>query len=120
MSTMVELQDGAFAVEVLEADLPVLVEFYAPWCGPCRMLAPLLEEMAGTYEGRLKVVKANIDVVPALADEYGVQTVPTMIMIKRGKVVDTLPGVPTPREFTRRLDAFANASLNNGVCGCSA
>ena len=120
MSKVKELKEGEFTAQVLESGLPVMVDFFAPWCGPCRMLAPALDAMAEHYEGRLKVVKANIDDLPGLADEYGIRSVPTMILFKRGKIVDTMVGIPPAAELRQRVEAVANATLNSGVCGCSA
>ena len=120
MSPIRELKDGEFKKEVLESELPVLVDFYAPWCGPCRMRAPVLDQTAKRFEGRLTIVKVKVDDLPALADEYGVQSVPTMIIFKRGKIIDTVVGVPSSAELQRKLEDVANASLNFGVCGCSA
>ena len=120
MSTIRELKDGEFKKDVLESTLPVLVDFFAPWCGPCRMLAPVLDEKAKHFEGRLSIVKVNIDDLPELAEEYGIQSVPTMILFKRGKIIDTVVGFPSSAVLQGKLEAVANASLNFGVCGCSA
>ncbi len=120
MSTIKELNNGEFEKEVLESTLPVLVDFFAPWCGPCRMLAPVLDKKAIDYEGRLSIIKVNIDTCPELAKEYGIQSVPTMILFKRGKIIDKIIGFPSAAVLEEKMEAVANASLNFGVCGCSA
>ncbi len=89
----IDLKDEDFKKEVLDSDLPVLVYFWAPWCGPCSMLRPVIEELADDYQGRMKVCKLNIGEGRASATEYGVMSIPTLIFFKDGKVVDTIVGV---------------------------
>ena len=89
----IELTDANFEVEVLKSEIPVLVDFWAPWCGPCRMAAPVLEEMAQTYEGRLKVCKLNVDEGRQTALKYSVMSIPTLNIYKGGDVVDQIIGV---------------------------
>lgn len=120
MSAIRELKDGEFGKAVLESELPVVVDFFAPWCGPCRMLAPVLEQLGRHFEGRLDIVKVDIDALPELADEYGIRSVPTLLLFKRGKVVDTVVGLLPPAMLKSKLEDVANASINFGVCGCSA
>ncbi len=84
--------DSDFESEVLQADGPVLVDFWAEWCGPCKALAPLLEELSGEMEGKVKIVKVNIDDAPEAPGKYGVRGVPTLMIFKGGEIVDTRVG----------------------------
>lgn len=88
----IEIKDDTFKKEVLEAELPVLVDFWAPWCGPCQMVAPVIAEIAKDYEGKLKVCKLNVDDAPDTASEYGVMSIPTLAVFKKGELVDKLVG----------------------------
>ena len=81
-----------FKREVLDADLPVLVDFWAEWCGPCRMVAPIIETIAKEYKGKLKVCKLNVDEAPETASDYGIMSIPTLLIFKKGKVVDKIIG----------------------------
>ena len=84
--------DANFDAEVLKSDLPVLVDFWASWCGPCLMIAPVVEELAGTYKGRLKVVKMNVDENGQTPQTYGVMAIPTLILYKGGQVMEKVVG----------------------------
>ena len=90
--TALKLTQDNFEHEVLKADKPVLVDFWAPWCGPCRMVSPIVEEIAGEVAGRAKVGKVNVDEEPELAARYGVMSIPTLIVVKDGKVVSSTVG----------------------------
>lgn len=89
---IVSLNESNFKNEVLEAQGPVLVDFWAAWCGPCRMLAPVIEELAGDYEGKAKICKMNVDENTNTASRYGVMSIPTMLLFKEGKEVNRLVG----------------------------
>jgi thioredoxin 1 len=89
----VEVTDTNFETEVLGSDVPVLVDYWAPWCGPCRMAAPVLEKIAGEYEGRLKVCKMNVDENREVASGYRIMSIPTMQLFKNGDLVDQITGV---------------------------
>lgn len=92
MSAAAQVTDASFDKDVLESEIPVLVDFWAPWCGPCRMVAPVVEEIAQQYDGKLKVVKVNTDENPAVASKYGIRSIPTLMIFKGGQRVDMVVG----------------------------
>jgi thioredoxin 1 len=97
-SNLVHVNDKNFASEVLKADLPVLVDFWATWCGPCRSISPIVEELAKEFLGKVKVTKLNVDESPSTPSQYGVRGIPTLILFKGGKVLDQIVGaVPKAR-----------------------
>jgi thioredoxin 1 len=102
---VVELTDKNFQTEVLQAGQPVLVDFWAPWCGPCRMIAPMIEELAAEYSGAIKIGKINIDDSPRAAGDYGVSSIPTLMIFKAGEVVDRFVGVQPKNRLQAALDA---------------
>ena len=122
MNGVKEVQESGFKKDVLDSDLPVLVDFFAPWCGPCKALAPALEGIAKTYEGRLKVVKVNVDEAQYLAASHGISGVPTLKFYKDGKVVDTIVGLPSTSVLREKLEAVAadpeEASCGSSCCCC--
>jgi thioredoxin len=92
--------------EIVAATPLLLVDFWAPWCGPCRAVAPVLEDLARAEAGRLVVAKVNVDEEPTLAQRYGVQAIPTLLLFKDGRIVDTMVGAPPKAELTRRVAAL--------------
>ncbi len=105
MSEPVVVTDDNFTQEVLESSLPVLVDFWATWCGPCRMVAPIVEELAGQYEGKAKICKMDVDAAQKTASEFGIRSIPTLLIFKEGKVADQLIGAVPKQQITEKLDA---------------
>ena len=105
MSELIALTDENFSDEVLSADLPVLVDFWATWCGPCRMIAPIVEELSSEYEGKAKVCKLDVDTAQKTAAEFGIRSIPTLLIFKEGKVADQLTGAVPKQQITEMLDA---------------
>jgi thioredoxin 1 len=103
MSTQ-HFTDLNFKQEVLESDLPVLVDFWAAWCGPCKTIAPLIDELAKEYAGKLKIGKLDVDTNPKIATEYGVMSIPTIIFFKKGKVINQLVGAASKLELKRKIE----------------
>ncbi len=107
MNTQAHLKsvnDASFEVEVLKAERPTLVDFWAPWCGPCRALGPILEEVAKDYEGRLNVVKVNVDENPKTSLLYGVRSIPMLLLIRDGEVRESRVGLVPREQLTAILD----------------
>jgi thioredoxin 1 len=105
MANVAEFTDANFQEEVLQSSEPVLVDFWAPWCGPCRMIAPVVEELASEYGGSVKVGKLNIDDSPSAAASYGVSSIPTLMVFKGGDVIDRFVGVQPKAKLQQALDA---------------
>lgn len=104
-ANVVEFTDGNFQSEVLQSSDPVLVDFWAPWCGPCRMIAPMVEELASENVGSFKVGKINIDDNPSAAQRYGVSSIPTLLIFKDGQPVQSFVGVQPKNRLQQALDA---------------
>ncbi len=102
---IVHVTDATFEDEVLKADGPVLVDFWADWCGPCKMIAPILDEIAREYAGRLKVTKLNIDENPATPPKYGIRGIPTLMLFRDGEVQATKVGAVSKSQLTAFLDS---------------
>ena len=100
------VNDDTFEQDVLKSDVPVLVDFWAPWCGPCRMIAPLIDQLAEEYAGKLKAVKLNTDESPSIATEYGIRSIPTVMIFKDGKKMDTVIGAVPKSTLTGTIEKY--------------
>jgi thioredoxin 1 len=100
----IHLTDNNFKQEVLQSKLPVLVDFWAEWCMPCRMVAPVLEEIAEEYQGKLKVCKLNVDEAPQTSSEYGIMSIPTLVIFKNGEQIDRIIGVISKAELVSKIE----------------
>lgn len=101
-----EITDANFEQVVLQSDKPVMVDFWAEWCGPCRMLTPIVEEMATDYDGRAVIGKVNVDENPAVAAQFGIRNIPTVIFVKGGEIADKSVGAVPKAQLTTKLDAL--------------
>ncbi len=106
MSSAVAVTDSSFEQDVLASDVPVLVDFWAPWCGPCRMVAPVVDEIAEQYEGKVKVVKLNTDENPNVASQYGIRSIPTLMIFKGGQRVDVVVGAVPKTTLANTLEKY--------------
>lgn len=104
MAEPVTITSANFEAEVLQSSTPVLIDFWAPWCGPCRMVAPVVEDMATEYDGKLKVGKVNVDDHPAVAQRYGITGIPALLFFDGGRVVDTVVGAVPKSTLQKRVD----------------
>ncbi|HEY4441040.1 MAG TPA: thioredoxin [Candidatus Elarobacter sp.] len=104
MSALPDVSESTFQTTVLGSDKPVLVDFWAPWCGPCKMLAPVVEKIAGQLSGRVEFVKLNTDENPSLAGQYGVSGIPCLILFKGGQAVDRIVGFVPENQIKSMLD----------------
>jgi thioredoxin 1 len=105
MSKALHFTDDSFEKDVLNSDKPVLVDFWAEWCGPCRMVGPIVEEMAGEYEGKAKIGKVNVDENAQVATKYGIRSIPALLIFQNGEVVDQIVGAVPKSQLKKQLDA---------------
>lgn len=106
MSKVVTISDEIFEKEVIRASIPVVVDFWAEWCGPCHWIAPLVEEIASEYDGRLKVARMDVDTNPDIATRYGVRGIPTLILFKKGQPVERLVGYMPKLQLVARIEPY--------------
>ncbi|NJK48456.1 thioredoxin [Candidatus Gracilibacteria bacterium] len=106
MSAATPVTDASFKDDVLDSDVPVLVDFWAPWCGPCRMVAPVVDEIADQYAGQVKVVKLNTDENPNTASQYGIRSIPTLMIFKGGQRVDMVVGAVPKTTLSNTLEKY--------------
>jgi len=103
---MLEVNDQNFEAEILQSDIPALIDFWAPWCGPCKMIAPLVEELAQQYAGKVKVAKLNVDVAPETATRYGVRGIPTIILFKDGQDQEKIVGAAPKARLEQMINKY--------------
>ncbi len=108
MSKAKKFTDDSFQEDVLNSDKPVLVDFWAEWCGPCRMVGPVVDEMAGEYEGKAKIGKVNVDENPEISSKYGIRSIPSLLIFKDGEVVDQIVGDVPKSQLKKQLEAQLN------------
>src|SRR6266446_5981417 len=108
VANIVTLTQSNFQTEVLSSPTPVLVDFWAIWCGPCKMIAPMVEEIAGEYDGKLKVAKMDVDTNPNTAMQYGIRSIPTLLVFKGGKVVDQIIGAVPKQRLVEKITVHLN------------
>ncbi|MBN2731748.1 MAG: thioredoxin TrxA [Balneolaceae bacterium] len=105
MSKALKFTDDSFEEDVLNSDKPVLVDFWAEWCGPCRMVGPVVDELAGEYEGKAKIGKVNVDENSEISTKYGIRSIPSLLIFKNGEVVDQIVGAVPKNQLKKQLDA---------------
>ena len=106
MTAPIEVDNKTFEKAILQSDKLIMLDFWAPWCGPCKMVAPILDDLATQYSGKVTVAKVNTDENPDLAKKYGIQGIPTMIFIKQGEEVDRVVGASTASTYASKIEAM--------------
>ncbi len=115
MAKPADVSDGTWDSNVLKAEKPVLVDFWAPWCGPCRMVAPIVEELADEYAGKVEFVKLNTDDNPVTAAKYGIRSIPTLLVFKSGEPVGQIIGFRPKSDLKKRLDAVLDPEFGKQI-----
>ncbi len=108
MAQPLHLTDASFDTEVIKSDLPVLIDFWAAWCGPCKMIAPYIEELSNEYEGKAKIAKLDVDNNQNTAMNFGIRSIPTLLIFKGGNVVDTIVGAVPKQTIMDKLNSHIN------------
>ena len=106
MAQTIDVGDDTFQKEVVESDKPVLVDLWAPWCGPCKMIEPIVEELANEYDGKMVFARLNVDEAPQVSMQYRIRSIPTILFFKDGQIADTVVGAVPKRELKKRVDAI--------------
>lgn len=108
----IEITDANFEEEVLKSEIPVLIDFWAVWCGPCKLIAPIVDELAGEYEGKAKIGKLDVDNNQNVSIKYGIRSIPTLLIFKDGKIVDQIVGAVPKTHIVEKLNSHINQTVS--------